>query len=619
MYPFSVRNDGIYREIPTKTETVEVCIASTPCVITAIGENIDTGEILYKLKIKDIRGREKFIWKTASDLLKKSEVIKLLNDGMHFKESRAGDVIDYFDKYITLHNNELTSEFAASIGGWKKDFSLFVIGNMAIAAGGVSEVLQIDNPTAKLFSVKGDVEGWVKGANVILSYPAVRFKMYTACVPPLLRPLYLTSYVLDNCAHTGVLKTVSNWLAASMWGEPISQQAGGNSTAIGILKLIEYCVDIPTFLDETSQNTEASSRLVYAVSNSSSRFKGSTDGKGGLVMPNATSTVLIATGEDPIIPENAHGGEDVRRVPLPEGVTDTLQTEVVTDMEILIKTNYGHIVVRFIQELLKEKDNLRKIYTAFLGSLPAVRDITSNRAKKVYAATAVAGYILEKVFSEIGVPPMDPLKVCNRYFDMNVLDNAFIPDHIKALNIAYSLFSTNEAHFGEEDEQEYECDEKKANFEKYGWIREDKNTGEILVCFDEKALQKHIISTLGPNRYESAVKMWKELEILNVRKMPDKNTGRIKVLKTVQIKVHGRNTTVLQIPLKNFYKYLNLEEPHTETHNNSLERPYSTKCVEVEASTDALGETIGVTSIVNSLIIADDNAELVDIMRQEGF
>ena len=124
---------------------------------------------------------------------------------------------------------------------------------MAISAGGVSEVLQIDNPTAKLFSVKGDVEGWVKGANVILSYPAVRFKMYTACVPPLLRPLYLTSYVLDNCAHTGVLKTVSNWLAASMWGEPISQQAGGNSTAVGILKLIEYCVDIPTFLDETSR------------------------------------------------------------------------------------------------------------------------------------------------------------------------------------------------------------------------------------------------------------------------------------------------------------------------------------------------------------------------------
>ena len=34
-------------------EKQEIQLSNTPCVITAIGENIDNGEMLYKLKIKD--------------------------------------------------------------------------------------------------------------------------------------------------------------------------------------------------------------------------------------------------------------------------------------------------------------------------------------------------------------------------------------------------------------------------------------------------------------------------------------------------------------------------------------------------------------------------------------
>lgn len=631
MPPFTVNESGIFREVNKKDESFNIQISSTPCLIVAIGENIDTGEILYKLKIKDIRGREKFIWKTTGDLLKREKVIKLQENDFHFKESKANDLIDFFDKYITLYNSRLTSEFAASVGGWKQDFSMYILGNRAISINEIQEVLQIDNPTAKLYPFTGTVENWAKGAKTTLSYPAVRFKMYNACVPPLLRLLYLTSYVVDNNLESGHLKSVSNWLAASMWGDPIAQQAGGNSTPVGILKLIEYCQDIPTFLDETSQNPDVARKLVYAVSNTSSRLKGSADNKNSLVMPSATSTVLIATGEDAIVPENAHGGEDVRMVPLKEGVTEFLPTENITEMEILIKNNYGHIVVRYIQQLLKEKDNLRDIYKDYLVKLPKVNDITSNRAKKTYAAICVAGYLLEKVFSDIGITPMDPLQVCNRYFEMNVLDNAFIPDYLKALTMAYSLFSTNEAHFGEEDEDEYDPENKTANLEKYGWIRKEKDTGEILVCFNEIALKKHLTATLGPNRYESAVNKWKNERILNVRERKDKETDRVTIIRTVQIKVHNRNTTVLQIPLKNFYKYLNLsenQEPGNDPTDKKLdakpEQPINktpSKPAKVVNSILDLEKEAGITSHdepPDNIILVDDDAEAAEILRQEG-
>jgi hypothetical protein len=158
------------------------------------------------------------------------------------------------------------------------------------------------------------------------------------------------------------------------------------------------------------------------------------------------------------------------------------------------------------------------------------------------------------VFGKIGIEAMDPINICTRYFEMNVMNGGFIPDYIKALSVTYHWYITNEIYFQDGD----------INHTQYGWIREDKN-GDQLICFDEDQLRKQITASLGSNRYESAVTKWKDLEIINTRKIPEKDkdgnkNGKIKVLKTVQIKVNNRNTTVIQIPLKNFYKHLNITE-----------------------------------------------------------
>jgi uncharacterized protein (DUF927 family) len=347
MYPFSVKENGIYREIHSSRseDIVTVQIASTPCIIVAIGENIDNGEILYKLKIRDIKGHEKYVWKSTSDLMKRSEILKLQENGLHFKESQANNLIDYFDRFINTYNNKLVSEFAASAGGWKKNFSIYVIGSKAITKDGVTEVLQLENPTANFYSSRGSIEGWVESAKYIVNYPAVRYKLYNSCVAPLIRILYMTSYILDNHVESGRLKSDSNWLAASMWGDPIAQQAGGNSSQVGILNLISYCTDTPTFLDETSQNPEAARKLAYSVGNVGGRLTGRNDGKKGLVVPPASATVLLATGEHPIVPVNSNGGEEVRVMSLTEGVYDELPGEDVISMEMLMRENYGHIVV----------------------------------------------------------------------------------------------------------------------------------------------------------------------------------------------------------------------------------------------------------------------------------
>jgi uncharacterized protein (DUF927 family) len=164
----------------------DIQISSTPCLITAIGINIDTGEILYKLKIKDNLNHVKTVWKGTKGLMKRSDVLELLGDGMHFPESNVSDMIDYFDKFITQHKEDLPTEMVASRCGWKKDFSIFIIGNYSVTEDGVKETLQADNIGTVFFKQKGDVKEFAKYANRLLKYPPVRYKAYNSCAPMLL-------------------------------------------------------------------------------------------------------------------------------------------------------------------------------------------------------------------------------------------------------------------------------------------------------------------------------------------------------------------------------------------------------------------------------------------------
>src|SRR5665647_2727596 len=58
-------------------------------------------------------------------------------------------------------------------------------------------------------------------------------------------------------------KTISNWLVASMWGNPVEQQSGGNSTPMGIQNFIQYIKGLPSFLDETTQHPEVAKPVSY--------------------------------------------------------------------------------------------------------------------------------------------------------------------------------------------------------------------------------------------------------------------------------------------------------------------------------------------------------------------
>ena len=407
--------------------------------------------------------------------------------------------------------------------------------------------------------------------------------------------------------------------AASIWGNPERLQLNAESTAVGITKTVEFCTDLPIFVDETSI-TDKIKDLVYLIANGVGRSKGNTDG--GLVMPSTWSTVLLTTGEKPILPESALMGQQVRVLPLRDGVNDKLPAIEVKEILNAITTNYGHVGLLFMQELFKEKDNLNSLFNSFFNDFPPVEDITSDRAKEYYAVIALAGYLLEKVFAKIGVTSQDSITVCKEYFNENVISDTFIPDHIKALNVAYSWFNANEIYFQEED----------PNHERYGWIRDD------CICFIPEKLSEYLNAKIGPNTYEAVTDEWKTLEILIPKLQVDKKTKAVTKLKKNQISVYKAKKPVIKIPFEKFKKYLKLEDedekpknPNKEkddndkpqdpvkTTNTTLKAPYAG--AKVVNSIADLEKAAGITAPEepsDNIILVEDDATAAEILRQEG-
>lgn len=585
---FILKEGGIFKMTYDKEGGMhEKRIAASQCNVVAIGRNIDTKELLYKLQIKDLKGAETFAWKTTGDLMKKAEILKLQEIGMHFKEADANDVIEYLDAYIVKASGSLKEEFTVSTGGWKKNFSMFVIGTKCITEDGVTDIIQMENPTSVNFETQGTIEKWVEGAKYIIDYPAVRFKVYNAFAATLLRMLKLTPYLVDNNAGTGKLKSISNVLAAGCFGKPWAQQVAGSSTSVGVLGLLTYCMDIPTFMDETSQNIETARRLAYSVGNVGKRVKGKSDGKAGIVIPQELSTVLLMTGENPVIPENSNGGEDVRVMPLTEGVSDKLSPEAISSMELLISENYGHLIVPFIQEVLKCRNEIPDIFKQNLSQLPASDSISEDRVKKQYAVAATAGVILEKIFEKIGINPASPVQIATRYFEMNMARQKFTPDHIKILKSVYNWYHANDIYFEEADEENTYNEEnevkKLINHTRYGWLKTIDN--QRTICFIENPLKEYVIKEFGANKYESAMEMWKNEDILLATIKKESKTGKTRKIKTKEMRDPRNKDSrlhVIAVPLNTFMEKLDIYLTEATPTEKEIDEKQSTLKLETE-------------------------------------
>lgn len=567
---FRVCYSGIYVSKPDiEGNENEVCLSSTPCIITAKGINRDTGDLNYKVLIKGGAGKEETVWRRGAGLLKKEGVLELMNYGLEFQEADYKLMNSYFFEIINTYRSELPSEAVASCSGWKDNYTQFVVGNKIVNCDGVFDIIQIENDTVNSFGQCGNAEEWALGVDDVAKYEPVRFKIYAALGCLLLKKSDIDNYIFDQCCGTTRLKTLTNRLAASMMGHPKKLQLSSQSTPLGVDKMAAACNDLPVFIDESSMNVAGLEELIYRFGNASTRVKSNLSS--GLEMSENYNSGLFITGEDSIITENSKGGHHSRVVKETHGVPededgDPLFIDVDTKNKVqkAMRENYGNIIILYIRELLPVINDIEEIVTNNFKRLPDTgKDAIKGRLKGYYAVILTAGEMIERVFSRLGMTPCNAYDIVKNYFNENVMGGSNEPDYIKFLKIAYDMFVSYKTRFGATASSEFIESENLDRQELFGWI--DQKGSTTIINFRPQALKDFSIKSVGTkdavNRYETSLTEWRKQGILNPTESINKETKLPTYRNTRQIRtVHDDKQYAIQVPLEQFIKHLKLSD-----------------------------------------------------------
>jgi hypothetical protein len=163
--------------------------------------------------------------------------------------------------------------------------------------------------------------------------------------------------------------------------------------------------------------------------------------------------VTHITCEGSIREDMDHAGEILRL----NSMTAQLPTiEKISNIRRGIEENYGFFFIRYIQEILKNKENLELKYAEFFNYLTIEDGENRNileRSRDLYTGIMVAGWLCEKVFEAMGLEKKDFKEIVVKYFNECVKGDSVELDHIRALSKLNNWVSQNEMSFLNGDDE----------------------------------------------------------------------------------------------------------------------------------------------------------------------
>jgi uncharacterized protein (DUF927 family) len=248
-----------------------------------------------------------------------------------------------------------------------------------------------------------------------------------------------------------------------MFGNVWKMEINGNATQTGIEILAESYCDLPLFLDETGTNADDKfmTQIIYMVANGQGRARGNKD----LTMrdPSSWRTVAFTTNEQPITKMESKSGELVRVISIKGGLPEGMGEEV-KQAYTTIRHNYGHVAPLFINKVFENLDILYDRFSTLRKEFANTGSNTGDRMADHFAAFALAGELLEEVFSDIGMETRDSIEIVKNYFEACVREKPIELYSIRALRDVMDWIETNVKGFY----SKYNSPNNKA----YGWIEE---------------------------------------------------------------------------------------------------------------------------------------------------
>lgn len=149
---------------------------------------------------------------------------------------------------------------------------------------------------------------------VVELHPMAACMCAAALTAALLEPVGLRGFALHLWGDSRGGKTAALKLALSLWGDPIRLMGSWSATANAIEAHAATLCDLPTALDElqAAKSVEHVAQTIYALANGVGRARATLTGDLGT--QRQWRTVVLTTGEMPLLPEDAHDGARTRTI-----------------------------------------------------------------------------------------------------------------------------------------------------------------------------------------------------------------------------------------------------------------------------------------------------------------
>ena len=417
---YRISSTGIQKRVETtddddKLIVTWVSISKTPIWIEKA--HFSTDEKVYiTINFIDLSGKLKKLTVDQKEILTKRGILDLTSHGINTTDLTVKFLAEYFSVALMDKKYEIGKIFTKM--GWHDKINTFVLGKRVIRKNSDTTSIFINSVKDDIisaYSYAGTPAGWCECLKGIMDYDNVRFSIYTACTPPLLRIINAKSFVKEDTGDTSIGKTTNALIGMSIWGNPIELILSTDTTAYAIEENCTVRNDLPVLLDDiTLMEKETLKRIVYMVANEGGKNRGQKDG--GLREVNRWKSVVMTTGELYITGSKSTGGAEVRIVSTSGGI-GFYDPEVIKKYESDILKNYGVIGPLFIKKILENKEILveeyRKNIDDFEEKAAEIKDPDGvmKRLIKTYAAIAVAGEVFEEVLKDLNQDTKNPLSI----------------------------------------------------------------------------------------------------------------------------------------------------------------------------------------------------------------
>ena len=422
------------------------CICRTPILLTRRLKSSETGD--EKIEIAFLRdGQWKYVSKKRSEIFQAKSIVSLADEGCTITSENAKYVVRFLQALEEENIDIIEVVESTSSFGWQTR-NRFLPGH----ADGL--VLDIDPSTrgwAASYCMNGSLKGWIDMIDPLRENDRFRFILAGSFAAPLLRILKQRIFFIYNWGGSKGGKTAAIKAALSAWGDPEGLMTSFNSTQVGLERAAAFFSDLPMGIDErqlAGQKQESLEKLVYMLASGQGKLRGAKTG--GIQAMNIWKTVILASGEEPILRETSQTGVGTRMIELIGAPFDS--EDAARAVHLKASDNCGWAGPAFMSYVLEQGDDF--IISMYEDILSLLQDDTKMSGAHIasIAAVTVADILAgEAIFNKENLAEnTERALAMARHIAKDIKDNEPPDVNVSALNFILDWMNMNSVGFTED-------------------------------------------------------------------------------------------------------------------------------------------------------------------------